>query len=613
MSGNAYWSKVLDHRTSRRRVVAASAATALGAAFLTACGSSDGGGSAKAPSSSLVTKPVDTVKQAVRGGTMKTYSRAFITHYDVHNTQTAGQGIPDLTHSRFVMTKPGHLAPVDYFQVQGDMGESWEISPDGLTVTMKLRRGAGWAPQAPVNGRPVDIEDIAHTWKQWASRGSNRIDHLNSLNPDAPVASFATTDARTFAWKLVRPTSSFLPMIAGGPKTPYIIPKETESFDFRTTPVSSGPHYVASHAVDLGWTLKRNPNYYDKEFPFIDTIERPVIPEYATAEAQFRTGGIYDFPEMRQDQVLPMKADVPQLNMYLVPPDAPGLAAYFGWKPNPPNKTPFRDERARQALSRSWDRDQWIEVFYNVSAFEKAGIPVETRWNTCMVAKFDGWWLDPKSKDFGPNAVNFQHNVAEAKKLLAAAGYPNGVEVDSAWPPTGIHLELGKLVATMEGMAADAGFRWKTLNPNFSTEYLQKYRDANGNYEGVVWRNQGLVGGDPINHLASEYMSTPGNIRFSGFDPEGKGDFSGDPALEKMIKDAQAEFDNNKQKAIVADIQRYMGRRLYDLYFPGSASGLELVWPAVRNHRVYDDGRSVTSRGFTYQWIDQTQAPIKKA
>ena len=164
----------------------------------------------------------------------------------------------------------------------------------------------------------------------------------------------------------------------------------------------------------------------------------------------------------------------------------------------------------------------------------------------------------------------------------------------------------------MEGMALDAGFRWKTVNPNFSTEYLQKYRDANGNYEGVVWRNQGLVGGDPVNQLSSEYMSTPGNIRFSGFDPNGKGDYSGDPALETMIKNAIAEFDGTKQKAIVAEIQRYMGKMLYDLYFPGSASGLELVWPAVRNHRVYDDGRSVTSRGFTYQWIDQTLAPIKK-
>jgi ABC-type transport system substrate-binding protein len=613
MKPNGYWANILCTRVSRRRAFVASGATALGAAFLAACGGVSNGGGETEHASGLLTQPVDTSKQAVRGGTMKTYSRAFITHYDVHNTQTAGQGIPDLAYSRFVVTEPGYLGPVDYFKVKADMGESWEYSPDGLTLTMKLRQGAGWAPLAPVNGRPVDIEDIAYTWKRWAEKGSNRVDHLNSLNPDAPVLSFATTDARTFVWKLARPTTTFLPMLAGGPKTPYIIPKESADYDLRTVPIGSGPHYVASQVSDAGWTLKRNPNFYDKQRPYIETIERPVIPEYAAVEAQFRTGGIYDFPEMRQEQALKMKADVPNLKMYAIPPDAPGLAIYFGWKPNPPGKTPFRDVRVRQAFSRTWDRDQWIDVFYNVSDFKAAGIPIETRWNTCMVAKFDGWWLDPKSKDFGPNAANFQRDIAEAKKLLTAAGYANGLEVDSVWPPTGIALDLGKWVTTLEGMSHEAGFRFNTLNPNFGTEYLLKYRDANGNYEGMVWRNQGLVGGDPLNQLTSEYLSTPGNIRFSGFDPAGKGDFSGDPALEAMIKKASSEFDANKQVTQVHEIQRYMGKMLFDLYFPGSASGLELVWPAVQNQRVFNDGRSITSRGFTYQWIDQTKPPIQKA
>ena len=614
MKQNSYWTKALGARLSRRRAMAATGSAGLAAAFLAACGGGGSSGGETQEASSLLTKPADTSKQAVRGGTMKTYARAFITHYDVHNTQTAGQGIPDLTYSRFVVTEPGYLGPVDYFKVKGDMGESWEVSPDGLTLTMKLRQGAAWAPLAPVNGRPVDIDDIATTWKRWAEKGSNRVDHLNSLNPDAPVLSFATLDARTFQWKLARPTSGFLPMIAGGPKTPYIIAKEVDTgYDFRTTPISSGPFYVANGVSDVGWTLKRNPGYYDKERPYIDTIERAVIPEYSAGEAQFRTGGIYDFPDLRGEAVLGMKNEVPELTMYHVPPEPQGLAVYFGWKPTPPEKTPFRDVRVRQALSRSWDRDQWIDVFFNVSEMEAAGIPVETRWNTAMVAKFDGWWLDPKSKDFGPTASNFFHDIAEAKKLLTAAGYPNGVESESAWAPTGIHVDLGKFVATLEGMATEAGFRFKTVNPNFGTDYLLNYRDKNGNYEGMVWRNQGLVGGDPINHMTSEYMSTPGNIRFSGFDPNGKGDYSGDPTLEAMIKNVNREFDTTKQVEIVHEIQRYAAKMLYDLYFPGGASTLELVWPALRNHRVFNDGRSATSRGFTYQWLDQTKAPIARS
>jgi hypothetical protein len=43
-----------------------------------------------------------------------------------------------------------------------------------------------------------------------------------------------------------------------------------------------------------------------------------------------------------------------------------------------------------------------------------------------MVAKLDGWWLNPKSMEFGPNAVNFHDDVTEAKKLMTAAGFPTG-------------------------------------------------------------------------------------------------------------------------------------------------------------------------------------------
>src|SRR5581483_5852025 len=118
------------------------------------------------------------------------------------------------------------------------------------------------------------------------------------------------------------------------------------------------------------------------------------------------------------------------------------------------------DERVRQAYSMAIDRDLYIDVVYSTSKFRDQGLPVETRWNTAVPATvFEGWWLDPKGKDFGPNARYFEHNVAEAKKLLSAAGFPDGIAFQSFVTRTGLGDDLPKWASILEGMAAEAGFK----------------------------------------------------------------------------------------------------------------------------------------------------------
>src|SRR5262245_11447410 len=74
--GESYWQRFGDKRIGRRRALAIAGATAGGAALLAACGSSGSGGSGKTgDKSGLVTTPVDTTKEAKRGGTIKDYIR----------------------------------------------------------------------------------------------------------------------------------------------------------------------------------------------------------------------------------------------------------------------------------------------------------------------------------------------------------------------------------------------------------------------------------------------------------------------------------------------------------------------------------------------------------
>jgi ABC-type transport system substrate-binding protein len=155
----------------------------------------------------------------------------------------------------------------------------------------------------------------------------------------------------------------------------------------------------------------------------------------------------------------------------------------------PDGKSPFVDERVRQAVSLSWDRKAWVDAFYNVPALESGGLPVDARWNSALPADFGDsvGWLDPQGKDFGPNAKNYQYNVEEGKKLMAAAGHAAGLDVKSNRITTNEVANLARHAEALEGMVANVGIRIKINQVNYATEYIPNVRDANGQFEGIGW------------------------------------------------------------------------------------------------------------------------------
>lgn len=78
---------------------------------------------------------------------------------------------------------------------------------------------------------------------------------------------------------------------------------------------------------------------------------------------------------MRQEDVVQLKRDTPEMNLYSIDLVCIGIRTIFGWLPA--GQAPFRDERVRQAYSMSIDRGLWIETFYNTKSFEGQGLPVQ--------------------------------------------------------------------------------------------------------------------------------------------------------------------------------------------------------------------------------------------
>jgi ABC-type transport system substrate-binding protein len=604
-----YWTGVLSQRLGRRRALAAAGATAAASAFLAACGG--GGADEKVDTQSLVTEAADTTKQAKRGGTLKDRWSADTPTLDIAAAVAPLNTPANKAYSTLVREKPGHLKP-NTGEITSDVAESWEVSPDGLQITMKLRQGVKWHNKAPVNARTLDIDDAVFSWNRFAAKSSQRSAVVNALNPDAPILSFSSTDSRTVVIKLKEPLVYALELFASFGSFSgalVVVPKETDStFDIRSDMIGTGPFILSNYTPSVGATLKRNPEYWDKDFALVDQIDFPILPEYAAVLSQFKAGNIYGTTAVRGEDLLTVKREEPRILIYQNDFSANTTELTFGVLPE--GKSPFLDERVRQAYSMSWDRDAYLDTFNNVSNFRNDGLPVETRWNSVVAARWDGWWLDPQGRDFGPNAKFFKHDPAEAKKLLAAAGYSNGFDTLSNYVGGPELFPDKRQFAVLDAMAAEVGIRSKPNLIDYAKEYIPTIRDAQGQFEG--WGTHTIAGAiatniSPVAAVAATYWPKSG-ATYKGFSASGKNDKSGDPQLNALIERARLEQDVEKRRGVMNDLQRYMAKAMWGLLFPGGATGFAMGWPALRNYRVFR-GPSVFTH---YQlWVDETLPPFK--
>jgi peptide/nickel transport system substrate-binding protein len=607
MATGSYWTKLSHARLGRRRALIGAGSGAMAGILLAACGggSDDDGGD----STSLLVKPVDSSKEAKPGGVMKDSRNADIQHWDPHLSGAWWSFAGPAIYGRLTRLKAGYLEPASG-EVVGDLAESWEISPDRLTLTFKLRPGVKWHQIAPVNGRAFDSSDVMATWTRFSASGANRSNFSNAVNPLAPITSLTAPDSTTIVAKLSFPMVNLTSLFAAHSGGNFaILPRETgEGLDIRTKPIGTGPFMVVEHSPSQRFVYAKNPSYYDKAGPYVDGIEYPIISEYAQGLAQLKAGAVYTYP-VRGEDALQTKRDVSSLLLYEGPMGSSGLGVVFGYRNT--DKAPFRDERLRQAFSMTWDRDQFIDVQFNVSGLRNEGIPVETSWSTAVQNNyFAAWYLNPQAKDFGPNAKYFRKDVAEAKKLVAAAGFDVSTEiVSNVISGTDYGVDYQKHVDILEGFANEAGFRFSRLAVPYTTEFIPKIRDAQGNFDGIAWKL--LTPSTPPDGIEAMnvYFTKGGGPTFQGQDPDGKGTFAGDPFIDERVRRARAEVDLKQQYALVHEIQRHVAGKAYMWRAPGGATGVDVAWPVIRNFNTYES----EYRAHFNEWLDPEQPPLKRA
>ena len=304
----SYWSNTLNARrlTRRRALTSAGTIAAAGAALsLIGCG---GGDEADSDATGLVSKPVDTTSKAVKGGVFPHFLSGNIA---VFNTERQGADATAANHaySRILKFKTTKYPEPRSATVEGDAVQSWEVSPDGMTYTFKLRPNQKYDPRPPTNGRLLTTEDVKFSWDRFTKLSSYRTNLANASDPSAPVMGIETPDANTFVMKLAFPYAGLLPQFCFT-RHMVVLPVEADDkFKTGEDMRGSGAWRMKEYVPSARISYEANPDWYDAGKMLIKEKQLPIVSEYTAQLAQFRAGNIATVP-LNPEDVLPTKRDL---------------------------------------------------------------------------------------------------------------------------------------------------------------------------------------------------------------------------------------------------------------------------------------------------------------
>jgi peptide/nickel transport system substrate-binding protein len=419
---------------------------------------------------------------------------------------------------------------LDYLTVTGPdnitrpgLVEKWEPSPDLKTWTLRVRKSVKWH-----NGRQFTADDVVWNLKRVLDpkTGSSVVglmkgflleDYETGEKDDKgnPKKSSRLWDANA-----IQKVDDFTVRLNG--KTaqlavpeqlfhyPLLILDPAENGEFKVGSNGTGAFQLVGNEVGRKQVLRARKDYwgggpYLDQLEFIDLGDDPAATVAALASKQ--VDGLYGADIVQLEAL----QKIPHVQMYQVP------TAYTATARMQPVK-PFDDKRVRQAMRNAIDSNTILQV-----AHRGLGQPGEHHHVSPV---------HPEYAKLSP----FTRDVAKAKRLLADAGYPGGIDVEIVCKPQP-GWELLAVQAMVEQWK-EAGIRVR-INVMPSTQYWEVWTKVPFGF--TTWAHRPLG----VMSLALAYRTGV---------PWNESKYS-NPEFDRLLAQAEGMLDVNSRREIMSRLE----------------------------------------------------------